>query len=499
MPADAATTRAALAKPLDRACRRGALTDVRRICEENQPSDDDSSGWWCELTTAQGLTPLATAAQHGHAAVLGYLLATVAGAPMHAVLDRRDHNGWLALHHASAQNHAVCVRQLLARDADPNARTQKHRTTPLMLAARRGHGAVLRALLECKALDADAVDSGGGMTAMHFAALHGHAAACAALGCHCDVGVLSTDGHCALALACTSPPRTAAFAPPTQQHKLDVVRVLVQTHRLNPAGQVAARGDITAKPRKDEELWPVALAASHGWTRLLRQLLLFVEELNMSGGGGGGGGTAAASCYESQLAGAKRAALKSSNCDALQIIERIEAHPQRARQVIHCRQLLAWAGISWGQLSADLVQKVAFYVNRRARVLEEGGLPAAATVACCDVWTVPLSSSGFKVAWRLVRERSRGHRLLGALSALDGLQPVHREIAMRVCSEPSPAVRQLLLAELWMSAQGLASSATATLNATGGDGTSPVEGTAIQLLTDETKPGGGAPKRQRRR
>lgn len=119
-----------------------------------------------------GSTPLQLAASKGDGRMTSLLLA--AGADVAAM----DVDGITPLHGAVAGKHLPVVKQLLAAGADPGAAGDDAVLPPLHVAACEGYTAILQALLAAMAAAAGGgggVDAAvGGMTALHFAAEHGH-------------------------------------------------------------------------------------------------------------------------------------------------------------------------------------------------------------------------------------------------------------------------------------------------------------------------------------
>lgn len=91
--------------------------------------------------TSWGDSAMSLAAQKGHTAVVGRLIA--AGGPV-------DQPGWSALLYAAMEGHVETVKLLLGKGANPDSRAPSQ-LTPLMIASRNGHIDVVRALLAAKA------------------------------------------------------------------------------------------------------------------------------------------------------------------------------------------------------------------------------------------------------------------------------------------------------------------------------------------------------------
>jgi ankyrin repeat protein len=115
--------------------------------------------------TMPKLTALHYASQNGHAECVRSLL------DRGAMIDARGGFGGTPLHFASQNGHTACVRSLLDRGAMIDAR-DRFEDTPLHFASWGGHTECVRALLD-RAAVIDAQD-GGGSTALHFACLWDH-------------------------------------------------------------------------------------------------------------------------------------------------------------------------------------------------------------------------------------------------------------------------------------------------------------------------------------
>lgn len=85
-----------------------------------------------------------------------------------ALLEATTPGGWRALHHAVACGHLAVVEELLAADAEVDARVDEEGLTPLHLAAMHGHARILDLLLECAA-DYNLVTNGLQRTVLHLA------------------------------------------------------------------------------------------------------------------------------------------------------------------------------------------------------------------------------------------------------------------------------------------------------------------------------------------
>ena len=103
-----------------------------------------------QAPNADGLGPLHLAAEAGHTAAAGSLLAHGASP------DARDADGWTPLHLAALGGHAEVARALLAAGAAPDPMSELPETRPLIVAAELGHAEVVRVLLGAGA----AIDGG---------------------------------------------------------------------------------------------------------------------------------------------------------------------------------------------------------------------------------------------------------------------------------------------------------------------------------------------------
>jgi ankyrin repeat protein len=89
---------------------------------------------------------------------------------VYSLVNRKDDNGWTALHFAANRGHEAVVQLLLNKGADINAKT-KTGTTALHIAAQRGSEVVVRLLID-RGADVEAKDNRGEM-ALHRAARGG--------------------------------------------------------------------------------------------------------------------------------------------------------------------------------------------------------------------------------------------------------------------------------------------------------------------------------------
>lgn len=171
---------AGAAEPLPYAAAAGLEACTRLLLQEGADVEACSGG----------LSPLALAAQGGHAAVVAVLLAAGASRESGSPLSRAALNGRLAvvavllqpgapsdapyaLMLAASQGHVQIVEALLAARVDPNA-FDEDGSGPLHCAAAENRTACLLALLAAGA-DPSAADASG-LTAAHLAAATGSAA-----------------------------------------------------------------------------------------------------------------------------------------------------------------------------------------------------------------------------------------------------------------------------------------------------------------------------------
>ncbi|CAG8486559.1 15919_t:CDS:2 [Acaulospora colombiana] len=94
-----------------------------------------------DLSNNQDLSPLSTAAYHGHTYVCRMLLDRGK-----ASINKKDKTGKTALAHAAHRGHAQTVETLMSREADSNI-ADKFGWTPMMLAAYTGRANIVRRLL----------------------------------------------------------------------------------------------------------------------------------------------------------------------------------------------------------------------------------------------------------------------------------------------------------------------------------------------------------------
>ena len=133
---------------------------IRNIEKRTDPNLVDSDGW----------TPLHNAAWCGHAGVAKVLIAKGAdpNAKKSEWMPLRNHAGvmrvadsnrmgWTPLHNAAWCGHAGVAKVLVAKGADPNAKSNSGRT-PLGLAEERGNYAVQNVLLKAGAGAGKALD-----------------------------------------------------------------------------------------------------------------------------------------------------------------------------------------------------------------------------------------------------------------------------------------------------------------------------------------------------
>lgn len=143
----------------------------------------------------EGVTPLHVAAWHGSARICAGLLQAGARPASVDLLLRAP------LMFAADRGHAEATTLLLERKAAVGANNDGH--TAATLAARSGHAAIVRLLLELGGIDANFVAWAGGPTMLHVAAFHGKGG-CATLLCEHDADVaaaLDPGGLCPLMLA----------------------------------------------------------------------------------------------------------------------------------------------------------------------------------------------------------------------------------------------------------------------------------------------------------
>src|SRR5262245_41064044 len=162
---DVAAALIELGAKVDAASKRGFTPLVFATIRNDVPTIETllRAGANPNVAVQSGATPLIVAMQYHHTAAA---LALVEGG---ANINVRDRAGNTTLHLAAQAGDERVVTALLARRADPNARTPKStmavgprgggggrgapagEQTPLMLAARNDHGQVMRALVEAGA------------------------------------------------------------------------------------------------------------------------------------------------------------------------------------------------------------------------------------------------------------------------------------------------------------------------------------------------------------
>ena len=149
--------------PIHRAARRGDLSEVMRLVEEDPRvvHTPDAAGW----------LPLISAASEGDAGVVSFLLDH--GARVDQPSQDRDYQE-RALTVACSRGRAQAVRVLLERRADPSL-TDADGSNALMQAASGGWPEVVRCLLGHGGVDVDARNTYNRSTALSFACAHGRA------------------------------------------------------------------------------------------------------------------------------------------------------------------------------------------------------------------------------------------------------------------------------------------------------------------------------------
>ena len=126
--------------PLHKAARNGHSATVKLILEHKPPIEIRTKKEQIDGTDWT-FTALHLAARSGHLEVLQILVDS--GASIEATASGGE---WTALHFAAAEGHAAMVSRLLKNGANPDTEARDG-TRPLKLAASRGHGGVVRALM----------------------------------------------------------------------------------------------------------------------------------------------------------------------------------------------------------------------------------------------------------------------------------------------------------------------------------------------------------------
>ena len=146
--------------PLQWACKGGNVVEVRRLVEE-EGADVDKA-------TSSGPTPIATAANGGHLAVVRYLVARGAD------VDKARATSTTPLHGAARHGFLDVVRYLVEQGADVDKAAFEGQV-PLLVAAEAGYLPVVQYLVE-QGADKDNATNGQGSTPLLAAAASGHLA-----------------------------------------------------------------------------------------------------------------------------------------------------------------------------------------------------------------------------------------------------------------------------------------------------------------------------------
>ena len=147
-----------------------------------EPEDVDVNPWFYR-------SPLVTAAQQGHSAIVRLLLTR-----KDIEVNSRDLFGRTPLRYAAGCGRVDIVRQLLnIEDTQVNC-VDKQRCSPLMAAAFQGHEGVAKLLLGRADIAVNTKDSLG-QTALHKAAERGKASVVKLLSDHPDVAMTPTDNR----------------------------------------------------------------------------------------------------------------------------------------------------------------------------------------------------------------------------------------------------------------------------------------------------------------
>ena len=173
------------ATPLLHSCRRGHVDGASKLI---------AAGADLNAPARNGSTPLHAASYIGAATCVTCLC------DAHAAVDAARPDGSTALMDAAAQGHVQCVERLLTAGANTCA-TMHHGFHALLLAALHGHASVATLLCEAGAMPVDSADVDG-TTPLTIAAQRGHAQCVRALiMARADMEASRADGMGALAYA----------------------------------------------------------------------------------------------------------------------------------------------------------------------------------------------------------------------------------------------------------------------------------------------------------
>ncbi len=247
-----AAPRGSGASPLYVAVQEGHLDVVRSLLRDPRTAP--------LAPTAEGVTPLMSAAHAPRARVLEALL--VHSPEVRRAVNRRSpRTGHTALHMSAIKGHADNVAALIEHSAgflDPNPQVHGSKATPLLYAAAQGHLAVVRALLQHEGIDVTPRDAQHWTPAL-AACRAGHGAVLAEL------------------LAYMGPPgaerRVAMVNQAAERGGTTCLMAAAHAGKWKVVEQLLAEPGVDANAQEEHGWTPLMIAAESGRLRAARALL----------------------------------------------------------------------------------------------------------------------------------------------------------------------------------------------------------------------------------